>query len=165
MLNRIDFQIVVSLWKTGLAFATSWSFSIEILNNLYELSTLSASVPNGTIFLWFMITSVYPSSCIYFKLIFFHTKVIIRYSGRFGSFAFAEGLALCVGAKPNLQLVRLAKIELKNVSKKHGITPIANSMLEVVLLFILVELFLTRQGVALLVQIVERNTPTIEMKP
>lgn len=74
ILNRIDFQIVVSLWKTGLAFATSWSFSIEILNNLYELSTLSASVPNGTIFLWFMITSVYPDSCTYFKLIFFIQK-------------------------------------------------------------------------------------------
>ncbi len=68
MLNRIDFQIVVSLWKTGLAFATSWNFSIEILNNLYELSTLSASLPNGTKFLWFMITSVHPNSCIFFKL-------------------------------------------------------------------------------------------------
>jgi len=30
-----------------------------------------------------------------------------------GSFGFAEGSALCVGAKPNVPLVRLAKIELK----------------------------------------------------
>jgi hypothetical protein len=32
---------------------------------------------------------------------------------RSGSFGFAEGLALCVGAKPNVPLVRPAKIELK----------------------------------------------------
>jgi len=30
-----------------------------------------------------------------------------------GSFAFAEGLALCVGAKVNVPFVRLAKIVLK----------------------------------------------------
>jgi hypothetical protein len=30
-----------------------------------------------------------------------------------GSFGFAEGLALCVGAKPNVPLVRLAKIVFK----------------------------------------------------
>jgi hypothetical protein len=30
-----------------------------------------------------------------------------------GSFAFAEGSALCVGAKANVPFVRLAKIELK----------------------------------------------------
>jgi hypothetical protein len=30
-----------------------------------------------------------------------------------GSFGFAEGSALCVGAKPNVPLVRLAKIVLK----------------------------------------------------
>ena len=33
---------------------------------------------------------------------------------RFGSFAFAKALALCVGAKANMPNVRLAKIELKN---------------------------------------------------
>jgi hypothetical protein len=32
-----------------------------------------------------------------------------------GSFGFAEGLALCVGAKPNVPLVRLAKIGFKKV--------------------------------------------------
>jgi hypothetical protein len=40
---------------------------------------------------------------------------IILAGGRFGSFAFAEGLALCVGAKANVPNVWLAKIELKNV--------------------------------------------------
>jgi hypothetical protein len=35
--------------------------------------------------------------------------------GRFGSFAFAEALALCVGAKANVPNVRLAKIELKKM--------------------------------------------------
>ena len=30
-----------------------------------------------------------------------------------GSFGFAEGSALCVGAKPNVPLVRLAKIVFK----------------------------------------------------
>jgi hypothetical protein len=37
---------------------------------------------------------------------------VIRCGGRFGSFAFAEALAFCVGAKAN---VRLAKIELKKM--------------------------------------------------
>jgi hypothetical protein len=32
-----------------------------------------------------------------------------------GSFGFAEGLALCFGAKPNVPLVRLAKIVFKKV--------------------------------------------------
>jgi hypothetical protein len=32
-----------------------------------------------------------------------------------GSFGFAETLALCVGAKPNVPLVRLAKIVFKKV--------------------------------------------------
>ena len=32
-----------------------------------------------------------------------------------GSFGFAEGLALCVGAKPNVPLVRWAKIVFKKV--------------------------------------------------
>jgi len=32
-----------------------------------------------------------------------------------GSFGFAEGLALCVGAKPNVPLVWLAKIVFKKV--------------------------------------------------
>jgi hypothetical protein len=32
-----------------------------------------------------------------------------------GSFGFAEGLALFVGAKPNVPLVRLAKIVFKKV--------------------------------------------------
>jgi hypothetical protein len=40
-----------------------------------------------------------------------------------GSFAFAEGWALCVGAKANVPFVRLAKIELKKSAveknKKH----------------------------------------------
>jgi len=34
---------------------------------------------------------------------------------RIGSFGFAEGSALCVGAKPNVPLVRLAEIELKKM--------------------------------------------------
>jgi hypothetical protein len=32
-----------------------------------------------------------------------------------GSFGFAEGSALCVGAKPNVPFVRLAEIELKKM--------------------------------------------------
>jgi hypothetical protein len=32
-----------------------------------------------------------------------------------GSFAFAEVMALCVGAKPNVPLVQLAKIVFKKV--------------------------------------------------
>jgi len=32
-----------------------------------------------------------------------------------GSFGFVEGLALCVGPKANVPLVRLAKIELKKM--------------------------------------------------
>jgi len=32
-----------------------------------------------------------------------------------GSFGFAEGSALCVGAKPNVPFVRLAKIVFKKV--------------------------------------------------
>jgi hypothetical protein len=32
-----------------------------------------------------------------------------------GSFGFVERLALCVGAKPNVPFVRLAKIELKKM--------------------------------------------------
>jgi hypothetical protein len=35
--------------------------------------------------------------------------------GKSGSFGFAEALALCVGAKPNVPLVRLAKIVFKKV--------------------------------------------------
>jgi hypothetical protein len=34
-------------------------------------------------------------------------------SAKSGSFGIAEGLALCVGAKPNVPLVRLAKIVFK----------------------------------------------------
>jgi hypothetical protein len=33
-----------------------------------------------------------------------------------GSFAFAEGLALCVGAKANVPFVRLAKIVFKKLT-------------------------------------------------
>ncbi len=40
---------------------------------------------------------------------------VIRCVGEFGSFAFAEGSALCVGAKANVANVRLAKIELKKM--------------------------------------------------
>jgi hypothetical protein len=40
---------------------------------------------------------------------------VILCGGRFGSFAFAEALALCVGAKANVPNVRLAKIELKKM--------------------------------------------------
>ncbi len=40
---------------------------------------------------------------------------VIRCVRRFGSFAFAEGLALSVGAKANVPNVRLAKIELKKM--------------------------------------------------
>jgi hypothetical protein len=35
-----------------------------------------------------------------------------------GSFGFAEGSALCAGAKPNVPLVRLAKIVFKKVRWK-----------------------------------------------
>jgi hypothetical protein len=42
-----------------------------------------------------------------------------------GSLGFAEGLALCVGAKPNVPLVRLAKIFFKKCgeekNKKHRV--------------------------------------------
>ena len=41
-------------------------------------------------------------------------KVIKRWL-KSGSFGFAEGSALCVGAKPNVPLVRLAKIVFKKV--------------------------------------------------
>ena len=40
---------------------------------------------------------------------------VILCGGKFGSFAFAEGSALCVGAKGNVPNVRLAKIELKKM--------------------------------------------------
>ena len=40
---------------------------------------------------------------------------VIRCGGRFGSFAFAEGLASCVGAKANVPNVLLGKIELKKM--------------------------------------------------
>ena len=43
------------------------------------------------------------------------TTNVIRCGGRFGSFAFAEGLASCVGTKANVPNVRLAKIELKKM--------------------------------------------------
>jgi hypothetical protein len=41
-------------------------------------------------------------------------------SARSGSFGFAEGSALCVGAKPNVPLVRLAKIVFKKVRWKKN---------------------------------------------
>jgi len=44
----------------------------------------------------------------------FDTNVILC-GGRFGSFAFAEALDLCVGAKANVPNVRLAKIKLKKM--------------------------------------------------
>jgi hypothetical protein len=40
---------------------------------------------------------------------------VIRCGGRFGSFTFAEGLAVCIGAKANVPNVRLDKIELKKI--------------------------------------------------
>ena len=40
-------------------------------------------------------------------------RIIIGAVAKNGSFAFAEGWALCVGAKANVPFVRLAKIELK----------------------------------------------------
>lgn len=40
------------------------------------------------------------------------SNIILKGRG-FGSFTFAEGLALCAGAKANVPNVRLAKIELK----------------------------------------------------
>jgi hypothetical protein len=40
---------------------------------------------------------------------------VILCGWRFGSFAFAEALALCVGAKANVPNVRLVKIELKKM--------------------------------------------------
>jgi len=54
----------------------------------------------------------------YIEHIFQHViciKFIVGISalGKSGSFGFAEGSALCVGAKPNVLLVRLAKIVLK----------------------------------------------------
>ena len=41
--------------------------------------------------------------------------VVIGVLAKNGSFGFAEGSALCVGAKPNVPLVRLAKIVFKKV--------------------------------------------------
>jgi hypothetical protein len=51
----------------------------------------------------------------YVKKMFVLGTNVILCGGRFGSFAFAEGLALCVGAKANVPNVRLAKIELKKM--------------------------------------------------
>ena len=48
------------------------------------------------------------------KMLLLGTNVILS-CGRFGSFAFAVALALCVGAKANVPNVRLAKIELKKM--------------------------------------------------
>ena len=39
--------------------------------------------------------------------------VVVSVLAKSGSFGFAEGWALCVGAKPNVPLVRLAKIVFK----------------------------------------------------
>ena len=41
--------------------------------------------------------------------------MVIRCDEKFGSFAFAAALALCVGAKANVPNVRLAEIELKKM--------------------------------------------------
>ena len=41
--------------------------------------------------------------------------VVIGALAKSGPFGFAEGSALCVGAKPNVPLVRLAKIVIKKV--------------------------------------------------
>jgi len=66
----------------------------------------------------------------YIEHIFQHViciKFIVGISalGKSGSFGFAEGSALCVGAKPNVLLVRLAKIVFKKVrsgkNKKHSV--------------------------------------------
>jgi len=40
-------------------------------------------------------------------------RIILGAKERSGSFGFAEGSALCFGAKPNVPLVRLAKIVFK----------------------------------------------------
>jgi len=54
---------------------------------------------------------------------FISYKVVFEALAKSGSFGFAEGSALCVGAKPNVPLVRLAKIVFKKVrwqkNKKH----------------------------------------------
>jgi hypothetical protein len=42
-------------------------------------------------------------------------NVVIGALAKSGSFGFAEGSALCVGAKRNVPLVRLAKIVFKKV--------------------------------------------------
>jgi hypothetical protein len=44
----------------------------------------------------------------------YKNNLLVRWQ-KSGSFGFAEGSALCVGAKPNVPLVRLAKIELKKM--------------------------------------------------
>jgi hypothetical protein len=44
--------------------------------------------------------------------------ILISVVAKNGSFGFAEGSALCVGAKPNVPLVRLAKIVFKKVRWK-----------------------------------------------
>ena len=52
----------------------------------------------------------------YVKLILFlMLRSFFGVLAKSGSFGFAEGLTLCVGAKPNVPLVRLAKIELKKM--------------------------------------------------
>jgi hypothetical protein len=65
--------------------------------------------------LWFSIYSI--SNYIRLKYKFNHviTVIIILCAlAKSGSFGFAEASALCVGAKPNVPLVRLAKIVFKS---------------------------------------------------
>jgi hypothetical protein len=42
-----------------------------------------------------------------------YSQMLVSALAKSGSFGFAEGTALCVGAKPNVPLVRLAKIVFK----------------------------------------------------
>ena len=52
---------------------------------------------------------------IFFEALGNFLKTILSALAKSGSFGFAEGSALCVGAKPNVPLVRLAKIVFKKV--------------------------------------------------
>ena len=49
------------------------------------------------------------------KIVLIYTESSFVRWQKSGSFGFAEGLALCIGAKPNVPLVRLAKIVFKKV--------------------------------------------------
>ena len=58
-----------------------------------------------------------------------YSQMLVSALEKNGSFGFTEGLALCDGAKPNVPLVRLAKIVFKKMgggNKKRNAQPTLN---------------------------------------